>query len=136
MLAAELVIGCHIAGERPDPASDNNPGIIDRSQRRLRGRRQRVDQPRHRRIGGHPAEHRRLGPQQPDIGQAVTADGDADRQIQQDLPGSSTAHCLRHGTNAADSSRSKPTFPAVATSNTAPAWDTTRFALVSTVNRG
>ncbi len=52
------------------------------------------------------------------------------------FPGSSTAHCLRHGVNASDNTRSKPTLLAVATSNTAPAWDTTRFAVVSTVNGG
>ena len=52
------------------------------------------------------------------------------------FPGSKMAHCLRQGANASDSARSKPTLPAVATSSTAPAWDTTRFAVVSTVNGG
>ncbi len=52
------------------------------------------------------------------------------------FPASKTAHCLRHGAKAADNARSKPTLPAVATSNTAPAWDTTRRAVVSTVNDG
>ncbi len=52
------------------------------------------------------------------------------------FPGSSTAHCLRDGANAADNSRSNPTLTAVVASSTAPAWDTTRFAVVSTVNGG
>jgi len=38
------------------------------------GGRQRVDQPGHTWVGGDPAEHRRLSPQQPDIGQAITAE--------------------------------------------------------------
>ena len=52
------------------------------------------------------------------------------------FPGSNTAHCFRHGNSAADNARSKPILPAVATSNTAPAWETTLFAAVSTVNDG
>ena len=69
------------------------------------------------------------------VGQAVPADRDGDRQIQQHFPGLCTASGRIHGRNAADSARSKPR-PVVADSNTAPAWETTRIAVVSTFSDG
>jgi hypothetical protein len=52
------------------------------------------------------------------------------------FPGSWTANGRIHGRNAADSSGSRPTLRAVAASSTAPACETTRFAVVSTFSEG
>src|SRR5664280_1210540 len=52
------------------------------------------------------------------------------------FPGSCIANGRIHGRNAVDSSRSNPTFPAVAASSAAPAWATTLFAVVPTVRDG
>jgi len=60
---------------------------------------QRVDQP----------GHRRLGPQHRDVGQTVTADGDADRQVQQDLPR------IQHRPLLAPREPTPPTTPGVYT---------------------
>jgi len=40
----------------------------------------------HRRVRRHRPEHPRLGPQQPDVGQAVPTDRERDRQTTDDLP--------------------------------------------------
>ena len=83
-----------------------------------------------------PSRTVRIGPDLCDIGQAVAADRDRDRQIEQHLPRVVDAIGRIQGRSAADSSRSNPTRPAVAASNIAPACETTRLAVVSTVNDG
>ena len=52
------------------------------------------------------------------------------------LPGLCTANGRIHGRNVVDSSRSSPIRLAVAASSTAPAWDTARWAVVSTISDG
>ena len=78
-----------------------------------------------------------LGPDLGDIGQAVPTDRDRDRQIQQHLP--RVVHGQRPHPRAA-TPRTVPgpdrPWPAVAASSTAPAWETTRFAVVSTISDG
>jgi hypothetical protein len=73
------------------PASSHARGPRGGCRRRDRGQRRRgvggepIDQPGHRRTGGHRTEHLRRGPQLCDVGQAVTADRQRHRQIQQHL---------------------------------------------------
>jgi hypothetical protein len=49
------------------------------------GRGESIDETGERRIGGHRAEHLRLGPQHADVGQAVSAERDGQGYLQQDL---------------------------------------------------
>ena len=78
-----------------------------------------------------------FGPELGNVGQAVPTDRDRDRQIQQYL--SWVVDGQRAASTAATPRtvpRSRPTFPGVAASTTAPACETTRFAVVSTINDG
>src|SRR6478672_329288 len=52
------------------------------------------------------------------------------------FPGSCTANGRIQGASAVDSSPSRPSRLAVAASSTAPAWDTARWAVVSTISDG
>ena len=74
-----------LAGCGPHPCPGRGTRGIDRLQHPVRVSGQGIDQPRHRRVRGHRPEHRRLGTQHRDVGQAVPADRECDRQIGHDL---------------------------------------------------
>ena len=69
----------------PHPLPGDSPCLPDRGDRRARVAAQHLDESADRGIRGHCAEQFRLGPHQRSIGQAVTAEGDRDRQIQHRL---------------------------------------------------
>ena len=83
--------------EHHQPVGPRHPGVpprlvpsggargADRGHRRLVVGGQPTDQPRHRRIRGHRSEHLRLRAHQRDVGRAVPAQRDRDRQIGDDL---------------------------------------------------
>ena len=77
--------GASRAGQRPDTCADFGPRRADRGERLRAGGGEGVDQAGDGRVGGHRAEHGRLGPQHGDIRQAVPAQRDRQRDIQQDL---------------------------------------------------
>jgi len=118
---ADLIVGGMLTGQLPHPFPNSSSGLVDRRQRRGRCRRQRIDQPRDGRseatrpnTAGSARSNPMSARQSPAIATLIA-------KSSRILPGSSTAHCFRHGDNAADNARSNPIFPAVATSNTAPA---------------
>jgi hypothetical protein len=80
-----LVVGGVLTGQRPGPRAGGGAGGVDRGQRRGGVGGEGVDQPGHRGIGGDRAEDFRRGAQLGEVGQAVPANRQADRQIQQDL---------------------------------------------------
>jgi hypothetical protein len=73
-------------GALPDPFPRGRPRGIDRGQRLVGVAGQGRDQPRHRRIGGDPAEHPGLSAQYRDVAGGVPTQRDRDRQIRHDLP--------------------------------------------------
>ena len=74
------------AGPRPHPLPGSGPRTGDRRQRVIGIPGQGRDQPRHRGIRGHQAEHPRLGAQHREIAGGVPTQRDRHRQIQHDLP--------------------------------------------------
>ena len=131
------VVGCIGPGQAPRPRPHRGPGGVDRRQRAGASRRPAC------RSAGTPSDRRRPCPntagsdrtwaisarQSPPIATEIAKSSNT-------FPGSCTASGRIHGRNAADNSRSRPTLPAVAASSTAPACETTRFAVVSTISDG
>lgn len=76
-----------ITGQLPDVFAHFGAVGAQRGQDPLAARCQLADQAGDRRVGGHRPEHGRLGPQQRHIGQAIAAQRDRERHIQQDLAG-------------------------------------------------
>jgi len=79
------VVGGVLTRAGPHPGPGRRPRGVDRRQRAVGVAGEGVDQPRHSRIRGHRTEHRRLRAQHRDIGQAVTAHRQRNRQIGHDL---------------------------------------------------
>ena len=75
-----------LAGQRPGPLAGGSPGFADRPQRPRSLRRQRGDQPGDHRIRRHRPGQLRLSGQHRNISQAVTAHGQRDGQVGEDLP--------------------------------------------------
>jgi hypothetical protein len=71
--------------EVPHPFPRRRPRARDRRERGIDVLGQGRDQPGHRRVRGHPAEHRRLGAQHRHVAGGVAAERDRDREIQHDL---------------------------------------------------
>ncbi len=69
----------------PHPARAARGHARSAAERRLRIPRESIDQPAHRRVGGHRAEHFRLGPQHRDVSQTIPTQRDRDRQVQHRL---------------------------------------------------
>jgi hypothetical protein len=69
----------------PDLRSRLRPGAAERGQRGVRVGGERGDQPRHGRVRGHVTEQLRLAADRGQVGQAVTAQRDRDREIEQHL---------------------------------------------------
>jgi hypothetical protein len=130
------VVGRLLPGRGPHPSPSSRPRPIDDLQRGRGIERQRGDRPRHRGIGGHRPVDARFGAQQVDVGQAVPAQREGERQIQHDLARSCTANGLRHGDNAAASPAPRPLAATVSVSSTPPACPTAATGAVSTDNRG
>jgi hypothetical protein len=82
---ADGVVGGLLTSQRPGPPPRGRPCRGDRGQRGRSVGGKGVDQPGHGRIGGNRAEHLRCGTQLREVGQAVPADRQRHRQIQQDL---------------------------------------------------
>ena len=82
---ALVVVGSLVAGQLPCPGPRGGGRRRDRGQRRRGVGGESVDQPGHRRIRGDRTEHLRRGAQLGDVGQAVTADRQRHRQIEQHL---------------------------------------------------
>jgi hypothetical protein len=76
-----------LTGQRPHPGTGRRPSRVDRLQRRWRVRGERVEGAGHRRVRGHSAIDAGLGPQQRDVGQAVPAQRQRHRQVEDDLAG-------------------------------------------------
>jgi len=129
----DVVIRGVLAGQRPRPRTGRGPGGIDRRQCRGSVGGQGVDQPGHRRIRGHRAEHLRMRPQLGDVGQAVPANDIA--RSSTILPGSWRANGRRHGASAALNAESSPTVVAVRVNSTPPAPETTFRPCPSTARR-
>jgi hypothetical protein len=83
--SARLAIWGVPAGGRPRGPTGRGPRRVDRAQRPLRVRGERVDQPADRRVRPDQPEHRWLPPQHGDIRQAVPAHRQRHREIEQDL---------------------------------------------------
>src|SRR5690606_21448436 len=108
-------------GQRPHPFTHIGAGPAQRLQRPLTGTGEGVDQPGHRRIGGHRPEPARLGPPHRPTGQALAP--------QPPRPPPLPPHPARNAP-------SSPLLRTVSTSSTAPAWETTPRPPLSTPTRG
>ncbi|MGX1367446.1 plasmid stabilization system protein ParE [Streptomyces canus] len=93
-----------LAGQLPDAGACFGPGSTDRRQSLLLGGGEGVDEAGDRRVGGHRPEHSRLRPQHAGIREAVTAQGDRQGHVQEDLarivdgpglPPQHQRHCYR-----------------------------------------
>lgn len=78
-------IRCPVTRQLPQIYTDFGTGRAQCVQGSRPARGEHIDQPGDDRVGGHRPEHGRLSPQQPDMRQAVPAEGDRKRHIQQDL---------------------------------------------------
>jgi len=78
-------VGPDRRAQLPDPLACLRPGLPHRGQRGRGGGGQRGDQARHGRLGRHVGEQVGLRAHHSNVGQAVTAQRDRDRQVQQHL---------------------------------------------------
>ena len=84
-LRAGLVVGGVLPGQLPDPGAGGGPGRVDRRQRPRGVGGERVDRPRHRRVRRDRAVDTGLLAKHGDVGEAVAAERERDRQVQHQL---------------------------------------------------
>ncbi len=94
-----------------------------------------VDQPVHRRIRRHRAEHGGPLPQDRDVGEVVPPNATATATSPSTFPRSCTAVRFLDQASAPCRATSNPTAAAVRVTSSPPAWDTTRDAAPSTRTR-